>query len=127
MCGSTPPGGNAALGFFEDANALIEQKKFDDVEALWMSQLERDPTDVDAFLRTARTLRKNEQRTQSDTLLGLLSDQLLESKLWPQRLVILKEIGRLSKHPAHFRTQIEQTLRKALGEHKNFQRVFEFS
>ena len=115
------------MGFAEDANALIEQKKFDDVEGLWLSQLERDPSDVDAFLRTARVLRKAEQRTQSDTLLGLLSDQLLESKLWPQRLVVLKEIGRLSKHPAQLRSQIETTLRKAFGDHKSFQRVFDFS
>ena len=115
------------MGFAEDANGLIEQKKFDDVEALWMSQLERDPSDVDAFLRTARTLRRNEQRTQSDTLLGLLADQLQESKLWPQRLVVLKEIGRLSKHPGQLRGPIEQALRNALGSHKSFQRVFDFS
>ena len=127
MCGSTPPEGTQALGFFENANALIEQKKFDDVETLWMSQLERDPTDVDAFLRTARALRKHEQRTLSDTLLGLLGDQLQESKLWPLRLVVLKEIGRLSRHPAQFRAPIEQALRNALGDHKSFQRVFDYS
>lgn len=115
------------LGFVEDANALIEKKKFDELESLWMTQLERDPSDADAFLHIGKALRKAEQRTQSDTLLGLLSDQLLDQKLWPQRLAVLKELGRLSKHPAHLRAPIEQALRGTHGGHKNFQRVFDFA
>jgi len=115
------------MGFAEDANALILQKKFEDLESLWMSQIEKDPSDVDAFLRVAKALRKAEQRTQSDTLVGLLSDTLLERKLWPQRLQALKEIGRLSKHPATLRPQIEQALRNAYGTHKSFQRSFDFA
>src|SRR5947209_13754616 len=108
------------LGFADDANALIEQKKFDDLESLWMNQIDSDPSDVDAFLRVAKTLRKTEQRTLSDTLLGLLSDILLERKLWPQRLAVLKELGRLSKHPTQLRQPIEQALRNALGTHRGF-------
>src|ERR1051326_5723415 len=61
------------LGFADDANALIEKKKFDDLESLWMNQLDSDPSDADAFLKTAKALRKAEQRTLSDTLVGLLS------------------------------------------------------
>src|SRR4051812_5664542 len=121
-----PPGG-PLLGFTEDANALIEKKKFDDLETLWMNQMERDPSDVDAFLRTARALRKAEQRTQSDTLLGLLGDTLLEKKLWSQRLQVLKELARLSKHPATLRPQLEQALRNAYGTRRNFKRVFDHS
>src|SRR5713101_3425592 len=98
------------MAFADDANALIEEKKFDDLESLWMNQLESDPGAVDAYLKTAKSLRKAEQRTQSDTLLGLLADVLLERKMWPERLHVLKEIGRLSKHPSHFRPQIEQAL-----------------
>ena len=115
------------LGFAEDASALIEKKKFDELESLWMNQLERDPSDVDALIRTAKALRKAEQRTQSDTLLGLLGDTLLEQKLWPQRLAVLKELGRLTKHPAHLRAPVEQALRNALGGRKGFQKVFEFA
>ena len=115
------------MPFREDANALIQQKKFDDLEALWMDALDRDPSDVETFLNTAKALRKAEQRTQSDTLLGLLADALKERKLWPQRLQVLKEIGRLSKHPATLRPQIEESLRKSLGEHKSFPRAFEFA
>ena len=115
------------MGFADDANALIEKKKFDDLESLWMNQLDSDPRDADAFLKTAKALRKAEQRTLSDTLVGLLSDILLERKLWPQRLAVLKELGRLSKHPSHLRQPIEQALRGAYGTHRGFARAFELS
>lgn len=115
------------MPFREDANALIQKKKFDDFEALWMNQIDSDPSDVDAFLNAAKALRKAEQRTQSDTLLGLLGDALKERQLWPQRLQVLKELGRLSKHPAQLRPQIEEALRKSIGDHKNFNRAFQFA
>jgi transcription elongation GreA/GreB family factor len=114
------------MAFATDANALIERKNFDELESLWMSQIESDPSDVDGFLRVGKALRKAEQRTQSDTLLGLLADTLQEKKLWPQRLQVLKEIGRLSKHPAHLRPQIEQALRNSFSKRKSFQRAFDF-
>ncbi|HKR66702.1 MAG TPA: GreA/GreB family elongation factor [Thermoanaerobaculia bacterium] len=115
------------MAFRDDANALIQKKKFDDLESLWMNQIESDPADVDAFLNTAKALRKAEQRTQADTLLGLLGDVLKERKLWPQRLQVLKEIGRLSKHPATLRPQIEEALRKSYGDHKSFARAFQYA
>ena len=115
------------MPFREDANALIQKKKFDDLEALWMEQIERDPGDVDSFITAAKSLRKAEQRSQSDTLLGLLSDALRERKLWVQRLQVLKEVGRLSKHPATLRPTLEDALRKAYGDHKSFPRAFQFA
>ena len=115
------------MGFREDAQVLIQQKKFDELESLWMNQIESDPRDVDAFLHLAKQLRKSEQRTQSDTLLGLLSDVLKDKHLWPQRLSVLKELGRLSKHPAQMRPQIEEALRKSLGTHRSFERAYKFA
>ena len=108
------------MAFSEDAAKLIEKRDFDALESLWMSQIDADPSDVEAFLRTAKALRKSEQRTQSDTLLGLLNDTYLERKMWPQRLQVLKEAGRLSKHPATLRPQIDQALKGTHGKHKNF-------
>jgi len=115
------------MGFREDAHALIQQKKFDDLESLWMNRIESDPSDVDSFVHVAKSLRKSEQRAQSDTLLGLLADVLKERQLWAQRLVVLKEVGRLSKHPAQIRPQIEEALRKALGKHRSFERAYKFA
>jgi len=115
------------MPFRDNAQQLVQKKQFDDVEMLWMSQLDTDPSDVDAFLSTAKSLRKAEQRTQSDTLLGLLADALKDRKMWPQRLQVLKEIGRLSRHPATFRPQIEEALRKSYGDRKSFPRAFEYA
>ena len=115
------------MPFREDANALIQRKKFDDLEALWLDQIDKDPADADTFINAAKALRKAEQRTQSDTLLGLLADALKERKAWAQRLQVLKEIGRLSKHPATLRPQIEEALKKSLGDHKSFPRAFQIA
>ena len=115
------------MPFREDALALVQKKQFDDVEALWMTQLDADPSDVDAFLTIAKALRKTEQRTQSDTLVGLLADALKERGLWAKRLQVLKEIGRLSKHPAQLRPQIEEALKKSVGTHKSFARAYQFA
>jgi transcription elongation factor GreA-like protein len=115
------------MAFRDDALQLIQQKNYDELESRWMSQLDTDPGDVESFLVVAKTLRKAEQRSQSDTLLGLLGDALREKKLWAQRLQVLKEVGRLSKHPAVIRPQVEEALRKSLGDHKSFPRVFEYA
>ena len=115
------------MGFAEDAAKLIEQKKFEELETLWMSEIERDPSDAAAFVRTAKLLRKAEQRTQSDTLLGLLSDTLVERKLWAQRLLVLQEMGRLSRHPMQLRPQFETALKNAYGHRKSFPKLFAFS
>ncbi len=113
------------MPFREDAQQLINQKQFDEVESRWMAALDADLSTVEPFLATAKSLRKAEQRTQSDTLLGLLADALKEKQLWSQRLQVLKEIGRLSKHPATLRPQIEESLKKGLGSHKSFARAFQ--
>jgi transcription elongation GreA/GreB family factor len=115
------------MAFHDQAQQLIQQKKFDEVESLWMAELDRDPSDVDSFITVAKALRKAEQRSQSDTLLGLLGDALKDQQLWQKRLALLKEIGRLSKHPAHLRPQFEEALRKAFGSRKSFERTFQFA
>jgi transcription elongation GreA/GreB family factor len=115
------------MAFRDDANVLIQQKKFEELETLWMEEIERDPRDVEGFLQTAKALRKADQRSQSDTLLGLLSDVLKERQMPLQRLQVLKEIGRLSKHPSQLRAPIEEALRKGLGDRKSFDRVFQFA
>jgi len=113
------------LSFRDSASSLIIKKKFDEFETLWMSQLESDPKDVAAFLVAAKALRKAEQRSQSDTLLALLSDALKERGDWVGRLHVLKEVARLSKHPANFRPAIEEALSKGLGTHRSYKRAYD--
>ncbi len=113
------------MSFRDSASSLIIKKKFDEFETLWMSQLDSDPKDVDAFLIAAKALRKAEQRSQSDTLLALLSDALKERGDWVGRLHVLKEVARLSKHPANFRPAIEEALSKGLGTHRSYKRAYD--
>jgi transcription elongation GreA/GreB family factor/transcription elongation factor GreA-like protein len=114
------------LGFAEDATNLIQERRFDDVESLWMQAIEKDTDDVESFIKTAKALRKAEQRSQADTLLGLLGDTLLEKQQWPQRLQVLKEVARLSKHPINYRAHLEEALTKSYAGRKAFKRVFSF-
>src|ERR1051326_2806156 len=115
------------MAFRDDAQRLIQGKNLDELESVWMTQLDEDPSDVDTFLAVAKSLRKAEQRTQSDTLVGLLADSLKERGLWRERFDVVKEIGRVPKHPAQLRPQFEEALRKAFGAHKSFDRVFQFA
>src|SRR6266849_3095167 len=115
------------MAFRDDAQRLIQDRNFEELQSLWMARLDEDPSDVDAFVNIAKSLRKAEQRTQSDTLLSLLGDALKERGLWRQRFAVLKEIGRLHKHPAQLRPQIEEALRKAFGKRRSFDRAFQFA
>ncbi|HXG58846.1 MAG TPA: GreA/GreB family elongation factor [Thermoanaerobaculia bacterium] len=112
------------MPFREEAHALIDQNQFDALETLWMNQIESDPAGVDVYLEVARALRKHDQRTLSDTLTALLADVLKERGLWRERLRVLKEIARLSRHPTTLRPQIEEALRKAWGSRRSFERAF---
>ena len=89
------------MPFREDANALIQQKKFDDLEALWMNQIESDPSDVDTLLHSRRRCAKPSSARSPTRSSASSPTRSRRRKLWPQRLQVLKEIGRLSKHPAH--------------------------
>ncbi|HEY0590663.1 MAG TPA: GreA/GreB family elongation factor [Thermoanaerobaculia bacterium] len=106
------------------ASELIEKKAWDDVESLWMEELEADPTRVGEFLDIAKRLRKSDERQRADALLELLADSLKERGAWPERLTVLRELGRLSKKPSTLRAPLEEALRKALGNRPSFAKVF---
>lgn len=106
------------------ASSLIEKKEWEDLESLWMEELEGDPTRVDEFLEIAKRIRKADERQRADALLDLLGDSLKERGAWPERLTVLREIGRLSRKPSTLRAPLEEALRNALGHRPSFQKVF---
>jgi transcription elongation GreA/GreB family factor len=106
------------------AAELIEKKSWDEVESLWMEEIEADPTRVAEFLDIAKRLRKADERQRADALLDLLGDALKERGAWSERLTVLREIGRLSRKPATLRAPLEEALRNALGSRPSFQKVF---
>lgn len=113
------------MAWVDEARALIEAKKFEDLEAMWMSRLESDPSDIEDFVATAKLLRKADERSRADALLGLLGDSLKENKLWLQRLAVLKEVVRLAKHPANFRKEIEEAVTNSFSARPSFKRAMD--
>lgn len=101
----------------------IAAREFDQVESTWMSEMERDPLRVDEFLEVAKQLRKAEERTRADALLELLGDTLKERSAWSERLVVLRELARLSRKPATLRPAIEESLNNAYGSQPMYPRV----
>lgn len=113
------------MGFSHHVKPLIEEKKFDEVEALWMDHLGQSSTTIDEFLSTAKQLRKSEERSRADTLLGVLADSLKEKAAWRERLQVLKEIGRLARNPATHRAAIEEAVTEAYKTRPSFNRVMQ--
>ena len=116
------------MPFREDASALIQQKKFDDFEALWMNQIESDPSDVDAFLNCREGVAQGRAAHAVRHAPRACSPMCSRKEGYGASACrCSRSSGRLSKHPAHHRPPIEEALRKSLGDHKNFDRVFQFA
>lgn len=115
------------MSLLENVTPLVEQHKFDEIEALWMSKMESDPHDVDDFLGTAKAMRRAEERVRSTALMELLADTLRDKGAWPERLRVLKEIGRLSKKPVNLRAPIEEALKQVHGTRRSFKKAMTFA
>lgn len=90
-----------------------------------MSELEKDPLRVEEFLETAKSLRKVDQRSRADALLGLLSDALKEKGAWPERVKVLREIGRLSRNPSNLRGPLEEAITHAYKDRPSFTKIMQ--
>jgi transcription elongation factor GreA len=111
------------LNLVAQVTPLIEKKSFDEVEAIWMSRMEADPSAINDFLEAARLLRKADERSRADALLDLLGDALKDRGLWLQRLTVLKELARLSKRPEKLRAPIEEAVRNAFANRPSLPKV----
>jgi transcription elongation GreA/GreB family factor len=116
------PGGRS-LSWFEQAEKKIAAKEWEEVEELWMSAMEADPTDVPRFMSVAHALRKAGERPRADALLDLLGDALKEKKSWPERLTVLRELGRLSKKPSSFREALQEALHHTYADRPSYRKV----
>jgi len=110
---------NAFLGF-------IEEGRFDEVEDLWLEQMESGESSVDDFLHVAKALGRQKEKERAGLLLGLLSDNLLEKQRWADRLHVLKEIARHIHQPdklEHVRSQIRDTLLHLYPGRTSFEQI----
>jgi transcription elongation GreA/GreB family factor len=111
------------VNWFETAQTKIEAKEWEEVEEIWMSAMDADPTEVDRFMTIAHALRKQGERPRADALLELLGDALKEAKAWAERLVVLRELGRLSKKPSTFREPLEEALHHTYADRPSYRKV----
>ena len=113
------------MPFNQDASPLIQAGQFEKVEELYMAELEKDPLRVEEFLETAKSLRKVDERSRADALLGLLADALKEKGAWPERVKVLREIGRLSRNPANLRGPLEEAITNAYKDRPSFKKIMQ--
>jgi len=73
----------------------------------------------------AQSLRKQGERPRADALLELLGDALKQEKAWAERLVVLRELGRLSKKPTTFREPLEEALHHTYADRPSYRKVLE--
>lgn len=113
------------MTWLEQAKQKIAAKAWDEVEAQWMARLESDPTGVEEFLAVAKLMRQKDERPRADSLLELLADALKEAKAWPERLKVLRELGRLAKRPAIFREPLEEALHHTYSDRASYRKALD--
>ncbi|HUO85676.1 MAG TPA: GreA/GreB family elongation factor [Thermoanaerobaculia bacterium] len=111
------------MKLIQEVEPLIEQGHFEEVESRWIARMEEDPSDAAGFLAVAKRLRKANERSRSDTLLELFADALRERELWPERLQVLREIGRLARRPSTLREPLREALDKSYGHLPSYEKV----
>ncbi len=103
--------------------SLIEEERYDDVEALWLGQLESGVFDADELLQAAKLLRRHKQKERAGVLVGLLAERCLEAGDWIARLKILREMIRFEPIEQS-KIQIRETLTNLYPERPSLARLF---
>ena len=99
-----------------DAQRLIDEKKYQDLEALWTRRVEEDPTDLPFFFGVASAAKK---RGAGDTPVGwlrLLANEL-DGRDPDARVAVLLEIARMSPKDPDVRGELAATLKKRFTGH----------
>src|SRR6185312_16376515 len=74
----------------------LTKADFDALEGEWLSQLEKDPSNLDYFVGVARALVGSGEESRAASLLELLDEQLRENGRVEIRLQLLKLVGTVS-------------------------------
>ncbi|HEX4441395.1 MAG TPA: GreA/GreB family elongation factor [Thermoanaerobaculia bacterium] len=99
-----------------DAQRLIDEKKFQDLEALWTKRASEDPTDLPFFFGVAAAAKK---KGAGDTPVGwlhMLANEL-DGPNQDARVSVLLEIARMSPKDPDVRGELAATLKKRFAGH----------
>lgn len=81
------------------------------LEDEWVEAVAESPADVVRFGRVARATAEAGKEKLAAELLDILDDQLKEKRLWPQRLALLRDVGRIVATGEALHRRIFETLR----------------
>ncbi|HSD72015.1 MAG TPA: hypothetical protein VLE54_04455, partial [Thermoanaerobaculia bacterium] len=100
--------------------ALVDQKRFEELEDVWTRRMEQDPADLPFFFRLAAAVKKKagaEGAEQALSWLRFLADYELERKDPEARIEVLAEIVRMNPVDAAARADLENALTERYRDH----------
>ncbi len=104
----------------ESLKAAFAKADFEAVEDGWIEHLGDDPSDIPFFTGTGRALVGQGREEIARMLFRLLDEELIDAKLWPERLTLLREAGAIFHRPKTLQAATLDCLTKLHGDHGRF-------
>src|SRR5689334_23631650 len=99
-----------------DAQRLIDEKKYQDLEALWTKRASQDPSDLTFFFGVAQAAKKRGAGDMPVGWLRMLANEL-DGPNPDARVSVLLEIARMSPKDPDVRGELAATLKKRFAGH----------
>lgn len=91
------------------------------LEDEWVDAVAKSPADVARYGMVARAIAESGKEKIAAELLDVLDDQLKEQRLWPERLALLRNVGRLVATGEALHRRILETLRQLHAGRASFE------
>ncbi|HEY7111448.1 MAG TPA: GreA/GreB family elongation factor [Thermoanaerobaculia bacterium] len=102
---------------------LVEQRKLDELEALFTKRADESPGDLPFFFALAAAVKKKGSGGKAVSWLKLLADAEASAGDLPNRTRVLLEIARMSPTDATVRADLAGTLKQRFGSHPAYAAV----
>ena len=106
-----------------DVARLVDQKKFEELEALFAKRVDETPDDLPFFFALAAAVKKKGSGAKALSWLKLLADDRGTAKDLPARIRVLLEIARMSPTDTGVRSELTAALKERYGSHPAFPAV----
>ncbi len=103
-----------------DVARLVDQKKFEELEALFTRKVDESPGDLAFFFALAAAVKKKGSGAKALSWLKLLADYQASAGDLAARIRVLLEIARMSPTDAAVRTELTAALKQRYGSHPAF-------
>jgi transcription elongation GreA/GreB family factor len=112
---ASAPSPSAVLS--SEVEALIDQKKFEELEDLWTRRMEQAPSDLSFFFGVASAVKKKGSGASALSWLRFLADYQAERGDEDSRLSVLMEMARMSPTEAEIRPELAAALHARYASH----------